>query len=85
MKEGTKRNIIFIITYIAIIIFALVNFDKILGILASIIKILSPFLIGIILALILNVLVDFIERNIFGDISPKSKWNSTEKVTLKSI
>ena len=42
MKEGLKRNIIFIITYIAIIIFALVNFDKILGVIAYVIKILSP-------------------------------------------
>ena len=79
MKDNLKKNIIFIITYIAVIIFALVNFDKILGILAYIIKVLSPFLIGIILAVILNVLVNFIENNLFGEVKPNSKWYKAKR------
>lgn len=79
MKDSLKKNIIFIITYIAVIIFALVNFDKILGILAYSIKVLSPFLIGIILAVILNVLVNFIENNLFGEVKPNSKWYKAKR------
>ena len=64
MKNEIRKNIVFIITYIAILIFALVNFEKILSILGYIINILSPFLFGIILAFVLNVLVNFIEKKI---------------------
>ena len=42
MKFKTRKDIVIIITYIALIIFALVNFDKILSLLGKIFSILSP-------------------------------------------
>lgn len=88
MKSEIRKNIVFIITYIAILIFALVNFEKILSILGYIINILSPFLFGIILAFVLNVLVNFIEKKIFGKIKPSKTWKKVKRpvsITLSLI
>lgn len=88
MKIEIRKNIVFIITYIAILIFALVNFEKILSILGYIINILSPFLFGIILAFVLNVLVNFIEKKIFGKIKPSKIWQKVKRlvsITLSLI
>ena len=46
MKFKTRKDILFIISYVAIIIFALVNFDKIINVLGYVINVLSPFIIG---------------------------------------
>lgn len=73
MKRDIKKNIILIITYIALIIFVLVNFEKILSILGYIINIFSPFIFGAIVAFVLNVLVNFIERKLFGK-EKKKTW-----------
>lgn len=72
MKRDIKKNIILIITYIALIIFVLVNFEKILSILGYIINIFSPFIFGAIVAFVLNVLVNFIERKLFGKVKRKT-------------
>ena len=72
MKRDIKKNIILIITYIALIIFVLVNFEKILSILGYIINIFSPFIFGVIVAFVLNVLVNFIERKLFGKVMKKT-------------
>ena len=72
MKRDIKKNIILIITYIALIIFVLVNFEKILSILGDIINIFSPFIFGAIVAFVLNVLVNFIERKLFGKVKKKT-------------
>ena len=72
MKRDVKKNIILIITYIALIIFVLVNFEKILSILGYIINIFSPFIFGAIVAFVLNVLVNFIERKLFGKVKKKT-------------
>ena len=72
MKRDIKKNIILIITYIALIIFVLVNSEKILSILGYIINIFSPFIFGAIVAFVLNVLVNFIERKLFGKVKKKT-------------
>lgn len=68
MKNNTRKNIILIISYIAVLIFALIYFDKIMSLLGNIINIFSPFLFGIIIAFVINVLVNFIEKILFGKI-----------------
>ena len=42
MKFKTRKDILFIISYVAIIIFALVNFDKIITAFNYVLNILSP-------------------------------------------
>ena len=78
MKRDIKKNIILIITYIALIIFVLVNFEKILSILGYIINIFSPFIFGAIVAFVLNVLVNFIERKLFGKVKKKT-WHKIKR------
>lgn len=88
MKDKTRKDIIIIITYIALIIFALVNFSKILSFLDDVISIFAPFLLGIILAFVLNVLNNFIEKKIFGKIKPSKVWNKIKRplcITLSLI
>ena len=84
MKDKTRKDIIIIISYIALVIFALVNFSKILAFLGKVISIFSPFLLGIILAFVLN----FIEKKIFGKIKPSKIWNKIKRplcITLSLI
>ncbi len=73
MKRDIKKNIILIITYIALLIFLIVNFEKILSIFGYIINIFSPFIFGVIIAFVLNVLVNFIENKLFGN-TKKRIW-----------
>lgn len=88
MKDKTRKDIIIIISYIALVIFALVNFSKIFTFLGKVISIFSPFLLGIILAFVLNVLNNFIEKKIFGKIKPSKVWNKVKRplcITLSLI
>lgn len=88
MKDKTRKDIIIIISYIALVIFALVNFSKIFTFLGKVISIFSPFLLGIILAFVLNVLNNFIEKKIFGKIKPSKIWNKIKRplcITLSLI
>lgn len=88
MKDKTRKDIIIIISYIALVIFALVNLSKIIAFLGKVISIFSPFLLGIILAFVLNVLNNFIEKKIFGKIKPSKIWNKIKRplcITLSLI
>lgn len=87
MKKGIKKNVILIITYIALLIFLLVNFEKLLEILVYIINIFSPFIFGVIVAFVLNVLVNFVENKLFGK-SKKKVWLKLKRplsITLSII
>lgn len=79
MKEKSRKDIIIIITYIALVIFALVNFDKIFLILGTITNIFSPFLLGVVFAFILNVINNFYERKVFGTIKSGKVWNKIRR------
>lgn len=79
MREKSRKDIILIITYIGIVIFALVNFEKIFSVFSYVISVFSPFIIGIIFAFILNVLNNFIEKKLFGKIKLGKKWNKIKR------
>lgn len=79
MKFKSRKDVLLVITYVALIIFALVNFEKILKVISYVINIFSPFIIGTVLAFILNVLVNFIERKVFGRIKESKKWNKVKR------
>lgn len=88
MKNLTKKDIISIIISIGVVIFALVNFERIVDLLVYIIKIFSPFIIGALLAFMLNVLVNFIERRVFGKIKSGKRWNKVKRplsITLSLV
>lgn len=79
MKFKTRKDILFIISYVAIIIFALVNFDKIITTFNYVLNILSPFIVGVLLAFVLNVLIKFIETKIFGKIKKGKVWKKIKR------
>ena len=79
MKFKNRKDILIIITYVALIIFGLVNFDKIINVLSDIFKVFSPFIIGVVLALILNVLINFIEKKVFGKVKETKTWNKLKR------
>lgn len=87
MKKDIKKNVILIITYIALLIFLLVNFEKILSVLGYVINIFSPFIFGVIVAFVLNVLVNFVENKLFGS-TKKKVWLKLKRpisITLSII
>lgn len=55
MRDLTLKNMIILVTYIAVLILCLINFSKILDFLSTIIGIITPFIIGFILAFIFNI------------------------------
>ena len=88
MKEKSRKDIIIIITYIALIIFTLVNFEKIFAILGYVLNIFSPFLLGVIFAFIINVLNNFIERKLFGKLKLGKTWDKVKRpisITLSLV
>ena len=79
MKGKSRKDIILIITYIALVIFALVNFEKIFSILGYVINIFSPFILGILFAFILNVINNFFEKRVFGKIKGGKAWKKLKR------
>lgn len=55
MRDLTLKNMIILVTYIAVLILCLINFSKILDFISQIFGIISPFIIGFILAFIFNI------------------------------
>ena len=88
MKGKSRKDIILIITYVALVIFALVNFEKIFMFLGNVIDIFSPFIIGVIFAFILNVINNFYERKLFGKVKNNKFWKKAKRpisVTLSLV
>lgn len=88
MKEKSRKDIMLIISYIAFIIFALVNFEKIFSILGYIVNIFSPFILGVIFAFMLNVLNNFIEKKVFGKVKSGKIWDKIKRpisITLSLV
>lgn len=55
MRDLTLKNMIILVTYIAVLILCLINFEAIISFIGKIIGIIRPFLIGFILAFIFNI------------------------------
>jgi len=88
MKWKSRKDIILIITYVALVIFALVNFEKIFTFLGNVIDIFSPFIIGVIFAFILNVINNFYERKLFGKVKNNKFWKKAKRpisITLSLV
>lgn len=79
MKGKSRKDIILIITYIALVIFALVNFEKIFSIIGYIFNIFSPFILGILFAFVLNVINNFYEKKVFGKIKDSKTWKKIKR------
>ena len=88
MKGKSRKDIILIITYVSLVIFGLVNFEKIFTLLGEAFNICSPFIIGVIFAFILNVINNFYERKFFGKVKNNSFWKKAKRpisITLSLV
>lgn len=75
MNKDTVKAIRGLMIFAAILVLVVANIDKTVGILAMIIGILTPFLVGSALAFIINMPMKFVERKIFA----KAKLNAKLK------
>ena len=73
-----KKDIRFLILYTILLIFGFIYIKEIFSILRNIIKIFMPFIIGIMIAFVLNVLMEVIENKWFE----KLNWNKNTKRAL---
>lgn len=73
-----KKDIRFLILYTVLLIFGFIYIKEIFSILRYIIKIFMPFIIGIMIAFVLNVLMGVIENKWFE----KLNWNKNTKRAL---
>ena len=62
MKSFSKKDLKHLILYTVILIFVFIYIEKIISILGYIIKLFMPFIIGLAIAFVLNVLVNVIEK-----------------------
>ena len=62
MKSFNVKDLKYLIIYTVVLVFAFLYIDKILSILGYIIKLFMPFIIGLAIAFVLNVLVNVIEK-----------------------
>ena len=79
--EKYKKDIIKLILFTIIIIFAFINIKAIGSFLAYLINIFMPFIIGIFIAFILNVLLNFVENKLFKKLNNKNykTWSKLKR------
>lgn len=64
MRDLTLKNTLLLVSYIALLILALVNFHQILSFFGTLMSVLGPFIIGIVLAFIFNIPMKIFERKL---------------------
>ena len=78
LNEKTKE-LLLIVTYAIVLIFALFNLKTMFGIIVYILKLIMPFIIGIGIAFVLNILLKIIETKVYPKIF-KKKTKRSEKL-----
>lgn len=64
LRDLTLRNMVLLVSYIALLVLGLIYFDEILGFVGLLIDIINPFIIGFALAFILNIPMKFFIRKL---------------------
>lgn len=83
--EKSTRKVLFVLTYAIVLYWILTNIQQVSLGLSGILSILSPILIGLFIAFILNVLLNFIENVIFGKLFKNVRWMRKKKRVLSVI
>lgn len=80
MKINDKtKELLLIVTYAIVLIFALFNLKTMFGVIIYILKLIMPFIIGIGIAFVLNILLKIIETKVYPKIF-KKKSKRSEKL-----
>lgn len=82
LKEN-KKEIMELILFTVVLIFAFINISYIWSLIKYIITILMPFIIGAMIAFVLNVLLNVIENKLFKRLNHKKSklWNKIKRPT----
>lgn len=78
---GENRNAIFLVTYAIVLIVALLNMNATMSFLGWVFAILNPFLIGLVIAFVINIIMTKLETNVFKFLDkPKFKlWHKMKR------
>lgn len=79
------KRYIFVSTYIIVVYLALSNIKIVTETLSYIMRLISPLIIGICLAFVLNILLRFIEDSLLKGLSEKFKWLDQHKRAISII
>lgn len=79
--SGDNKNIIFLMTYAIVLIVALLNMNATMSFLSWVLAILNPFVIGLIIAFIINIIMTQLETRVFKFLDkPKFKiWHRIKR------
>ena len=79
--EKNKKTIIELIIFTVVIIFAFVNIEALWSFITHIIKIFMPFIIGVMIAFVLNVLLNVVENKLFKKLNKKNSktWKKIKR------
>ncbi|MBQ2603781.1 MAG: AI-2E family transporter [Acutalibacteraceae bacterium] len=85
MSKGTFRSILSLIAFAAIMVLLLTRLDIFVTVVKHIFKVLTPFLVGFVLAYVLNIPYMFFMNKafVFMDIEPKQIKNKADEFLVK--
>ncbi|MBQ2347164.1 MAG: AI-2E family transporter [Clostridia bacterium] len=85
MSKGTFRSILSLIAFAAIMVLLLTRLDIFITVVQNIFKVLTPFLVGFVLAYVLNIPYMFFMTKAFGfmEIEPKNIKNKGDEFLVK--
>ena len=81
ITKDNKKEILKIVFFAVVLIFAFIHIKEIWNFLGFLIKLLMPFIIGIVIAFVLNILINLIEKKLLN----KSKMSNKSKRTISLI
>lgn len=79
LLQKVVRKILLIVTYIIVLIYALFNIHALQGVGGYILWLLGPFLLGIAVAFVMNVILRLFELHVFSFLNKKN-WKFWEKI-----
>lgn len=79
--EKNKKTIMQLILFTVVVIFAFINIESLWNFLMYIIKVFMPFIIGAMIAFILNVLLNVVENKLFRKLNKKNSklWRKIKR------
>jgi len=78
LSKDTVKKIMFLIVFTIVVAVVLFHFDMVIGAFRFLLKVITPFIIGIVMAFVLNLPMRFYERVLFPD-KAKEKYKIIKK------
>lgn len=82
ITKDNKKEVIKIICFAVVLIFAFIHIKEIWNFLGFLIKLLMPFIIGIVIAFVLNILINLIEKKLLNKLKMSNKSKRTISLIL---